>query len=308
MQGPTGLGHFLSVCFQAPLGEVVADRASAVYFVSEPVRSGFMAIDNDRRWIYQYPVDPRHEPLDTVTDQDLVARLIRTAAGLPQLELTIQDTLTWRMDAQLANAYRSSRVLLAGDAAHVMPPTGGHGMNTGIGDADNLAWKLAAVTTGPATDTLLDSYQAERRPIARQIIDLSLDNARARSGYRIDDELLLTAHYRSTAIITSPDAPDRAPLDPSGHHHISGPGDRAPHVCLIGAPGIESTLDLLGSDFTLLTTSDHPAWQHQAATATAAGIPVTTRAVNTGSQHEPVARLPHSGQGTLKVRFRNGGG
>jgi len=167
MQGPTSLGRFLSVCFQAPLGEVVADRASAVYFVSEPVRSGFMAIDNDRRWIYQYPVDPRHDPLDVVTDQDLVARLIRTAAGLPQLELTIQDTLIWRMDAQLVNAYRSSRVLLAGDAAHVMPPTGGHGMNTGIGDADNLAWKLAAVTTGRATGALLDSYQAERRPIAR---------------------------------------------------------------------------------------------------------------------------------------------
>ena len=167
MQGPTGLGHFLSVRFQAPLGEVVADRASAVYFVSEPVHSGFMAIDNDRRWIYQYPFDPRQDPLDAVADHDLVARLIRTATGIPQLELTIQDTMTWRMDAQLANAYRNSRVLLAGDAAHVMPPTGGHGMNTGIGDADNLAWKLAAVTTGHATDALLDPYQAERRPIAR---------------------------------------------------------------------------------------------------------------------------------------------
>ena len=129
-----------------------------------------------------------------------------------------------------------------------------------------------------ATDALVDSYQAERRPIARQIIDLSLDNARARSGYRIDDELLLTASYRSPALIARPNAPDRAPLDPLGHHQINGPGDRA--------PGIESTLDLLGPDFTPLTASDHPVWQHQVATVAAAGIPITARAVNTGSQHE----------------------
>jgi putative polyketide hydroxylase len=286
LQGPTGLGHSLSVCFQAPLGTVVADRASAVYFVSEPVRSGFMAIDNDRCWIYQYPFDPLREPIEAFTDHDFLAQLIRTAAGIPQLEVTIQDTMTWRMDAELANAYRSSWVLLAGDAAHVIPPTGGHGMNTGIGDADNLAWKLAAVTAGRATEALLDTYQAERRPIAQQIIDIACDNARARSGYRIDDELLLSASYRSTAVITRPGAPDQSPLDPSGHRQSSGPGDRAPHLPLAGTAGINSTLDLLGSDFALIIHRDDPAWQHQAATATAAGIPVTVRAVNTGSQHE----------------------
>jgi 2-polyprenyl-6-methoxyphenol hydroxylase-like FAD-dependent oxidoreductase len=286
MQGPTGLGHFLSVCFQAPLGEVVADRASAVYFVSEPGRGGFMAIDNDRRWIYHYPLDPLRNSTDPLTDHDFLAQLIRTATGIPQLQVTIQDTMTYRMDAQLASAYRSSRVLLAGDAAHVIPPTGGHGMNTGIGDADNLAWKLAAVTTGRATNALLDTYQAERRPIAQQIIDLSLDNACARGGYRIDDELLLSATYRSTAIIPRPDASDRLPLDPSGPYQTSSPGDRAPHVRLAGTARIDSTLDLIGPEFTLITPSDHPAWQQQAATAAAAGIPVTVRALNTGSQHE----------------------
>lgn len=286
MEGPTGLGHFLSVRFEAPLGDVVADRASAVYFLTEPGRGGFMAVDNDRRWIYQYPFDPLEEPDEALIDHRHLAELVGTAAGIPHLEVTVQDTMTWRMDAQLANAYRSSRVLLAGDAAHVIPPTGGHGMNTGIGDTDNLAWKLAAVTAGRATTSLLDSYQAERRPIARQVIDLSSDNARARAGYRIDDELLLTATYRSTAVITSPDSPDRPPLDPSGYHPGSGPGDRAPHVRLVGAPGISSTLDLIGPDFALITQTDDPAWQQQAATAAAAGIPITVRALNTGPQRE----------------------
>jgi putative polyketide hydroxylase len=110
-------------------------------------------------------------------------------------------------------------------------------MNTGIGDADNLAWKLAAVTVGAATDALLESYQAERRPIARGVIDLSSDNARARGGYRIDDELLLTTTYRSTAVITRPDCSNRPPLDPSGHQGGS-PGDRAPHLRLVGTAGI----------------------------------------------------------------------
>jgi putative polyketide hydroxylase len=245
-----------------------------------------MAIDNDRRWIYQYPFDPHQGPGETLTDHDHLIQLIRTAAGIPELEVSVQDTMPWRMDAQLASAYRSSRVLLAGDAAHVIPPTGGHGMNTGIGDADNLAWKLAAVTTGRATEALLDSYQAERRPIAQQVIDLSRDNARARGGYSIDDELLLTATYRSTAVITRTDSPNRPPLDPFGHQRCSGPGDRAPHVRLIGTAGICSTLDLVGSDFTLITQTDDPAWQQQAATATAAAIPVTVRPLNTGSQHE----------------------
>lgn len=286
MEGPTGLGHFVSVRFQAPLGEVVADRASAVYFVSEPGRGGFMAIDNDRHWIYQYPFDPLQGSGEDLTDHDYLAQLIRTAAGTPQLEVTVQDTMTWRMDAQLASAYRSSRALLAGDAAHVIPPTGGHGMNTGIGDADNLAWKLAAVTSGRASQLLLDSYQAERQPIARQVIELSSDNARARSGYRIDDELLLTATYRSTAVITGPDAPDRPPLDPSGHHQRGDPGARAPHVRLVGTAGIDSTLDLIGPDFTLITCHDDPAWQQQAATIAAAAIPVSVRALNTGPQRE----------------------
>lgn len=290
MEGPTGLGHFLSIRFEAPLGDVVADRASASYFLTEPGRGGFMAVDNDRRWIYQYPFDPLEGSGEALTDHHHLAELIRTAAGIPHLEVTVQDTMTWRMDAQLASAYRSSRVLVAGDAAHVSPPTGGHGMNTGIGDADNLAWKLAALTARRATEALLDSYQAERRPIARQVIDLSSDNARTRAGYRIDDELLLTATYRSTAVITSPDSPDRPPLDPSGHHQGSGPGDRAPHVRLVGTPGISSTLDLIGPDFTLITRTDDPAWQQQAATAAAAAIPITVRPLNTGPQREAGAK------------------
>jgi 2-polyprenyl-6-methoxyphenol hydroxylase-like FAD-dependent oxidoreductase len=286
MEGATGLGHFLSIRFEAPLGQVVADRVSASYFLTEPGRGGFMAVDNDRHWIYQYPFDPHREgPGEDLTDQRHLVDLVRTAAGIADLDVSIRDTMTWRMDAQLASAYRSARVLLAGDAAHVIPPTGGHGMNTGIGDADNLAWKLAAVSAGRAGPGLLDSYQAERRPIARQVIDLCSDNARARGGYRIDDELLLGAVYRSTAIITDPGTCAAPILTSSGYRPVGDPGHRAPHVRLTGLSGL-STLDLIGSDFTLITETDGPAGLREADAASAAGIPVIVHNLNTGRLHE----------------------
>ncbi|MFD4658158.1 FAD-dependent monooxygenase [Kitasatospora sp. NPDC058444] len=282
MAGPTGLGHFLSIRFEAPLGEVVADRASASYFLTGPGRGGFLAVDNDRQWIYQYPYDPEHTDTEALSaDHQALGRLVREAAGLPELAVTVRDTMTWRMDARLAETYRHARVLLAGDAAHVVPPTGGHGMNTGIGDADNLAWKLAAVTAGTAGEALLDTYEAERRPVARQVIDISLANSRARAGYRIDDELLLTAAYRSTAVVTDPSDPALPPLAPDLEHPAGAPGTRLPHLRLPGPPGAASTLDLVGPGFTLFTASGDAAWPRQAADATAAGLPVTVHPLPT---------------------------
>ncbi|MGK4579286.1 FAD-dependent monooxygenase [Kitasatospora sp. HPMI-4] len=288
MEGPTGLGRYLSIRFEAPLGQVVADRVSASYFLTVPGRGGFMAVDNDRHWIYQHPLGTDAGAAADPTDHGLLAGLIRTAAGIPDLDVTVRDTMTWRMDAQLANSYRHSRVLLAGDAAHVIPPTGGHGMNTGIGDADNLAWKLAAVTAGYAGEALLDTYETERRPVARQIIDISTANAANRAGYRIDDELLLTAAYRSAAVIPDPEHADHpSPLDTSGYRPGCRPGERVPHVRLTAGPAdVTSTLDLVGPGFTLLTTDDAPQWQVQAEAVRQAGIPLTFRAVRIATQRE----------------------
>ncbi|MFI9271421.1 FAD-dependent monooxygenase [Kitasatospora sp. NPDC052896] len=271
LDGPTGLRHFLSIRFEAPLGPVVADRASASYFLTEPGRGGFLAVDNDRQWIYQYPVGPAGPAADAEP-----VELVRAAAGLPGLDVRVRSVQLWRMDAQLASAYRRGRVLLAGDAAHVIPPTGGHGMNTGIGDVDNLAWKLAAVLGGRAGQALLDSYQDERRPVARQVLDRATENAEARAargGYRIDDELLLTADYRSSAVLADPaDGPAR-PLGGSGRPG-GAPGQRLPHVRLTGPAEVASSLDLVGPGFALVVEDREAVWRAQAADARAAGIPV----------------------------------
>ncbi|MFD4859044.1 FAD-dependent monooxygenase [Streptomyces atratus] len=288
MEGPTSLGRYLSIRFEAPLGQVVADRASASYFLTFPGRGGFMAVDNDRHWIYQYPLGADAGAAADPTDHRILAGLVRKAAGIPDLDVTVRDTMTWRMDAQLADSYRRSRVLLAGDAAHVIPPTGGHGMNTGIGDADNLAWKLAAVTAGYAGEALLDTYETERRPVARQVIDTSTANATNRAGYRIDDELLLTATYRSAAVIPDPEhARHPSTLDTSGYRPGCRPGERVPHIRLTAGPAdVTSTLDLVGPGFTLLTPDDDPQWQVQADAVRQAGIPLILRAVRTAAQRE----------------------
>lgn len=249
MTGHVGLGHYLSVRFRAPLGAVVADRASASYFLTGKGRGGFLAIDNDTRWIYQYPVDPSSTDVEELrANAASLIGLIRAAAGVPGLDAVIEDTMLWRMDARQADTYRRDRILLAGDAAHLTPPTGGHGMNVGIGDVDTLAWQLAAVVRGEADESLLERYTRERRPVGMRVIEISTQNSR--KNYAMDDELLLNTNYGvgENALPDEPYAPSAAP------------GRRLPHVTLSGPTGVTSTLDLIGGRFTVLTTGEDPDW------------------------------------------------
>jgi 4,5-epoxidase len=100
-----------------------------------------------------------------------VARLLGERTGCDPARIRDPEWVTsFRIHRRLADTYRHGRILLAGDAAHVHSPFGGQGMNTGIGDAENLAWKLAMVVNATAEPQLLDSYEAERRPIAAHVL------------------------------------------------------------------------------------------------------------------------------------------
>ena len=118
--------------------------------------------------------------------------LVRSAIGVPDLEVEIEDVAVWKAVAECADAYREGRVFLAGDAAHVVPPTGGFGGNTGVQDAANLAWKLAMVLKGEAGEALLDSYEAERRPVGL----LTVEQAYARYVRRVTPEEIAPRHPR----------------------------------------------------------------------------------------------------------------
>ena len=95
---------------------------------------------------------------------------MRLAAEANATVKTVDWASSFRIQRRLADTYRRGRVVLAGDAAHIHSPLGGQGMNTGMGDAENLAWKLALVVGGRADDALLDTYEAERRPIAEEVL------------------------------------------------------------------------------------------------------------------------------------------
>ncbi|MFE2936009.1 FAD-dependent monooxygenase [Streptomyces sp. NPDC059278] len=165
-EGSPVLGHQLNIYFHADLSPwTEADPALLIWAINTTSPGVFIGMDGVRRWTFQRSFDPATEsPGDYSPER--CARIIREAVGVDELEVDIRSVGPWTMVARTAGRYRSGRVFLAGDAAHQFPPTGGLGMNTGLADADNLGWKLAAVLGGWAPESVLDSYESERRPVA----------------------------------------------------------------------------------------------------------------------------------------------
>ena len=177
MSGPEALQHYMMIHFQADLRELTQEHPGLLYFCLSPAHQGvFIGYDREKTWVFMQSYNPAtqsHDDFDETTCKQLI--LAATGADIPDLE--IRNVSPWTMSAQVADTYRSGRVFLAGDAAHRFPPTGGLGLNTGVADAENLAWKLAHVLQGRAEKALLDTYEAERRPIAQINSQQSMTNS-----------------------------------------------------------------------------------------------------------------------------------
>ena len=221
MNGPDHLNEQLTVLFEAPLGEVVGDRRHGIYFIQHPEAGGVLVPNGaGDRWLYGRGWDPPRERLEDYSDARLTG-LIRTAAGVGDLPVRIVAKGAYSFAAQVAERYREGRAFLAGDAAQRMTPRGGMGMNTAVAEAHDLAWKLAWVLNGWAGPGLLDSYEAEWRPVGARRTARS-----AREG-------------------AEPDGAEALAEDLNG---------RLPHAWLPSADAHpRSTLDLLGPGLTLLT-------------------------------------------------------
>ena len=275
----------VNILFRGDLTQWVQHRPAALYFVElDDLRATFLTINGTDRWgfLIHGPKQYGWTPQDFTPE--FCTALIRKGAGLPDLAVDVLGISPWEASAIVADRYRVGDVFLTGDAAHEMPPTGGFGMNTGVQDVQNLAWKLAAVLRGNADDSLLDSYHAERQPYGTIVTENALANALSmgrnarqskvlpRQQFLNEQGLIFGASYQSRAVV--PDSTPPVPVaDPVTDYAPSGrPGGRAPHVRLMCGHEPISTIDLFGLNLVLLTGSEGGNWR-KAASAIATSWP-----------------------------------
>lgn len=276
-----------------------------LYFLFNPESFGvFTAINGHDLWNYQhYFLDPKQATKDINPQEALWG-----AMGKP-FEFELLKTTHWHHHQSVAERYREGRVFLAGDSAHLLCPTGGVGMNTGIGDAINLSWKINAVLSGWAPASLLDTYEVERQRVAvRNSLEAAANADRIDATMRVtpihidaNDEAGATArvemteklkrlsrqfnasglqlgHRYDNSPICIPDGSPAPPDEPNHYVPVARPGSRAPHLWLEDG---RSTLDLFsGKDFTLLCLGDHaPDTSKVEQAAAIQGIPLTVHLV-----------------------------
>jgi 2-polyprenyl-6-methoxyphenol hydroxylase-like FAD-dependent oxidoreductase len=245
---------------------VVNDTLQGFFRIQKPYQAGFLAVHG-----LGDPADPNADVWTGLT-QERCVELVRAGLGVPDIDVTIDDVMKWQASADVTDRWRDGRVILVGDAAHVMPPYGGYGGNTGIHDAHNLAWKLAAVLDGTAGPELLDTYEAERKPVAAFTVEQAYARyvVRAAPSLRaggfeqtVDDANIdLGTRYRSAAIVEDPDQAFEVHGHPRDLHGV--PGSRAPHVIVPIGGSPASILDLFGRGPVLLAASGAAAWADDA--------------------------------------------
>lgn len=267
MEGPDDLGRFLSILFRADLAEVLGDRVYGLYMVERPGGPPVIVVPSgaDDRFVMGIPLPPDIDDaaIAVAFAPERCLAMVRAATGRPNLPVEILATSAFAFSAQVATRLRDGRAMLVGDAAHRMTPRGGRGMNTAIADGYDLGWKLAWVIRGLADPSLLDTYEAERGPVGRRNVALSISPG----GGGTEDGLLedLGVVVRSASIIDD-GTPEPTGSGTAGFVPDARPGARAPHAWLGLGDRRLSTLDLFGRGFVLVSAGEGAAWRSAART------------------------------------------
>ena len=275
-EGRGAFSNSLTIYFTADLSPWIADHAWSIIYVNNPVLGGFFRMDRAAQagFLAVNTVgDPKQDPQAAanaaadVSDARLI-ELIRAGVGVPDLKVTIDGCTRWRAVADVAQRFQQGRIFIAGDAAHLMPPNGGFGGNTGIHDAHNLAWKLAAVLKGYAHPRLLDTYESERKPVARFTVEQAFSRYVARTApwLQSSQKTEPLAHDFDIELGYLYGSPQGTHADP--RTTLGMPGSRAPHLWLTRNGKRLSTIDLTGH-YLLLVGADGEPWMRGAATAAA---------------------------------------
>ncbi|MFD7663986.1 FAD-dependent monooxygenase [Streptomyces sp. NPDC059788] len=305
--------------YRADLPPARDGRRDALCFVrNADVYATVFSLNGGDQWVshlMDYPGRPDDSDGIAPLPADRALTLLRAAIGDPGLPLDLVAVNAWEAAVGVASAFRRGRVFLAGDSAHVQSSAGGLGMNTGVQDGHNLAWKLAAVLHGQAAGRLLDTYEPERRAAVRASLALSRgmhrgyrslggddpnelyalaarDYVRAMMRYAYPTGALVPAAPGTPDATPAPQTPNRTdahtgpeastgPVTRTGPDALTDhihPGHRLPHRPLERTDAaLTSTLDLVGRDWALLTGSRGAPWL-PAATGAAAAFGLTLNA------------------------------
>jgi len=274
--GHDGRGVFsnsLTIYFTADLSPYIGDNAWSLIYVNNPTLHGFFRLNRSSTAGFlgvNVVGDPARDPeaaMNAAADisQARLIELVRAAVGRSDLPVRIDGCSRWRATATVASRMRDGRIFIAGDAAHLMPPNGGFGGNTGIHDAHNLAWKLAYVLRGYAGPDLLDTYEQERKPVARFTAEQAFARYVARTAPWLasrvtPDPLVDDMHIELGYLYNS-----KVGVHADPHTTFGMPGSRAPHLWLERGGQRVSTIDLTGR-FALLAGTEGSAWVDAART------------------------------------------
>jgi putative polyketide hydroxylase len=272
MVGTEKVYDSVNILFQADLTQWVKHRPAALYFVElDDLRGTFLTINGTDRWGFLIHSPSKYGWTPEDFTNEFCVNLIRRGIGVSDIPVNVLGVSPWQASAVVSDRYRVGNVFLAGDAAHEMPPTGGFGLNTGVQDAHNLAWKIAFVLQGWASESLLDTYNVERKPVAESNANFSLGNSirfplvaeAIRSGnadqiaFRINDVdnhlhsvgQGLGFTYEAGAVIQDGTA---APTHDTRYYRPSDrPGSRFPHMWL-DLTRATSTLDWFDKEYSLV--------------------------------------------------------
>ena len=291
LEGPQSLSHIVNCYFRADIERHIGERKGVLLFVSNERATGVLQpLDGAGRWLCQIAVQPEEWSLDVFT-KVRAGDWIRAAAGVENLEPEILSLGLWKLNSTVVERLVQGRVLVCGDAAHQFPPTGGLGVNTGLQGMHNAMWKLAYFVQGLAGWPLVETYHDERHGIAQRITSQSLQNSvnvmrinaaalgGGESGLSAEEVVVQSrrygnhlgvefgAAYGSSAVVPDGTRPPAVEDSYSDYVQTATPGCRAPHVWLGRLDAELSTLDLIGTGFTLLAASHGDAWIGAAADA-----------------------------------------
>jgi hypothetical protein len=288
--GQESLGTAINVQFDANLEPYLGGRPIPIIWIINGDTRGAFIRDGFTRWRYNFEIPPGADP-EAVPRERCETEVIQAIGE--DIPISIHSIWSWTHDQAVTDRWRQGRAFLAGDSAHHFPPHGGFGLNSGVQDAENIAWKLVARLRWSAGDRLLDTYETERLPVAEFNGEQCMHNTREmeKTGFLTQDKgflsiietdegvearkaiaeginaqrELVASHgqqfgfqYESSAVV--PDGTELIESSVAEYRPTARPGARAPHSWVKSGGDVISTIDVYDGGFTLLTGADNSAW------------------------------------------------